>query len=120
VRARDAAGRWTKLNERPLKLRSYFGPSPLGKIVAREVRAPLSATGGVTAIEIVPRTPKGRFWLLDVSAWQERLPASDQIHLPKASVGDVTVPEGDAGTVRVDVRSPSKANCRSLRASGCS
>ena len=103
VRVRDAAGRWTKLTERPLKLRSYFGASPLGKIVAREVRAPLNATGGVTAIEIVPRTPKGRFWLLDVSAWRERLPASDQIHLPKASVGDVTVPEGDAGTVRVDV-----------------
>jgi hypothetical protein len=103
VRVRDASGRWTKLGERPLKLRSYFGPSPLGKVVARELRAPLSRIGGITAIEIVPRTASGRFWLLDVSAWEDRLPRSDPIHLPKASVGDVTVREGDAGSVRLDV-----------------
>jgi hypothetical protein len=107
VRARDAAGRWLRVGDRPLRLSSYFGPSPLGKVVARELRADLRGTSlassAITAIEIVPRTPKGRFWLLDVSAWQDRLAASDAIHLPRASVGNVTVPEGDSGTVRVDV-----------------
>jgi len=103
VRARDAAGGWTKLNDRPLKLRSYYGPSPLGKVVARQLRAPLGGTGSITAVEIVPRTPNGRFWLLDVSAWQDRLTASDAIQLPKASVGDVVVPEDDSGSVKLDV-----------------
>jgi len=103
VRARDAAGGWTKLNDAPLKLRSFYGPSPLGKVLARELRAPLSGIGSMTAVEIVPRTPNGRFWLLDVSAWQDRLTASDAIQLPKASVGDVVVPEGDSGSVKLDV-----------------
>ena len=87
VRVRDASGVWTNLGVRPLTLRSYFGPSPLGKVVARQLRASLRGVNidrrGITAIELIPRTPRGRFWLLDVSSWQDSLAASDQVHLPK-------------------------------------
>ncbi len=101
VRVRYASGAWTNLGARPLTLRSYFGPSPLGKVVARQLRANLRGVNidrrGITAIELIPRTPRGRFWLLDVSSWQDSLAASDQVHLPKVSVGDLTIPEGDSG-----------------------
>jgi hypothetical protein len=107
VRVRDIAGRWTAVGTRPLPVRAYQGPSPLGKIVAREARMSLQSTridlGKVTAIELSPRTPNGRFWLLDVSAWRNSLPVVSPIHLPRVSVADVIVEEGDAGTVTVRV-----------------
>jgi hypothetical protein len=102
---RDANGRWTKLGTTPLVLRSYHGPSPLGKVVARQLRANLRAAGiavrDVTDIEIRPRTAQGRFWLLDISAREQKLTASDAIHLPRVSVGDLVVEEGDAGDFTV-------------------
>jgi hypothetical protein len=107
VRVRDKSGRWTRLGTRPLKLHSYFGPSPLGKVVARELRASLKGTHvdplGITAIELTPRTPDGRFWLLDVSTWRDRIAESDPIRLPRVSVGDVIVKEGDSGEHSVEV-----------------
>jgi hypothetical protein len=107
VRVRDAAGRWAYLEPRPLRLRSYFGPSPLGKVVARQLRASLEdaaiASADITAVELIPRSPRGRFWLLDVSAWRNGPAASDQIHLPRVSVGDVVVQEGDSGQRTLEV-----------------
>jgi hypothetical protein len=101
VRVRETSGRWTKLGTRPQKLRSFFGPSPLGKVVARQLRADLAGTGvdprAITAVELTPRTPYGRFWLLDVSTWRNRLVDTDPIELPRVSVGDVVVAEGDSG-----------------------
>jgi hypothetical protein len=107
VRVRDASGAWASLGTRPLSLRSYFGPSPLGKVVARQLRASLRGAKidprNITAIELIPRTPRGRFWLLDVSTWQDSLAPSDQIHLPRVSVGDLVVSEGDTGQFTLDV-----------------
>ena len=107
VRVRDAHGNSLPLGQRPLKLYSYFGLSPLGKVVARQLRArPHGGAidlGSITAIELVPASPRGRFWLLDVSTWRDSLAASDQLHLPRVSVGDLVVPEGDNGPVTIDV-----------------
>jgi hypothetical protein len=107
VRVRDGSGGWTRLGARPLTLRSYFGPSPLGKVVARQLRASLADAAvdprGITAVELTPRTPHGRFWLLDVSTWRGRLAASDPIRLPRVSVLDVIVKEGDSGEHSLDV-----------------
>ena len=91
----------------PRKLHSYHGPSPLGKVVARQLRASLHGANvdarSIAEIELIPRTPRGRLWLLDVSSWQDSLTASDQIHLPRVSVADVIASEGDTGQVRLDV-----------------
>ena len=107
VRVRDTSGAWTDLGLRPLKLRSYFGPSPLGKVVARQLRASLRGVRidprSITTIELIPRTPRGHFWLLDVSTWRDSLAASDQIHLPKVSIGDLVVSEGDSGQITLGV-----------------
>jgi len=107
VRVRDTNGTWTMLGANPLVLRSYHGPSPLGKVVARQLRANFRTAGvalrDVTDIELRPRAPHGRFWLLDISAREQKLAASDAIHLPRVSVGDVVVGEGDAGDLTVDL-----------------
>ena len=107
VRVRDASGVSAVLGLRPNKLRSYHGPSPLGKVVARQLRASLQGTRvdarNITEIELIPRTPRGRFWLLDISTWQDGLPATDQIQLPRVSVGDVIASEGDTGQMELDV-----------------
>ena len=107
LRVRTVDGRWVALDTGPLVVRSYHGPSPLGKVVARQLRASLRSAGialrDVTAVELRPLAPRGRFWLLDISAREPRLAASDAIHLPRVSVGDLVVPEGDAGDVTVDV-----------------
>jgi hypothetical protein len=107
LRVRDARGRWLALDERPVVVRSYHGPALLGKVLARQLRASLKAAGialrDVTAVELRPLAPSGRFWLLDISAREPRLAGSDAIHLPRVSVGDLVVPEGDAGTITVDV-----------------
>ncbi len=107
IRVRDAGGTWTKAGTNPLVLRSYHGPSPLGKLVARQLRANLRAAGvalrDVAVIELRPRAPHGRFWLLDISARERKLVASDAIQLPRVSVGDLVVEEGDAGDFTVDL-----------------
>lgn len=107
VRVQKRGGGWVRLNERPLAVRSYTGPAPLGKVMARQVRASLRTTGvelpDVTAIELVPRSPTGHFWLLDVSAWSDKMPAPRTVRLPRVSVGDAVVVEGDAGVARVNV-----------------
>ena len=76
-------------------------------MIARQLRAKLEGTGidpaRITELELVPRTPDGRFWLLDVSSRQRSFPASDPIHLPRISVSDVIVAEGDAGEFTLEV-----------------
>jgi len=88
-------------------LRAYRGPSPLGKIVARQVRVSLAAAGlalgDVAAVEILPLTTNGRFWLLDISARKAGLAGSGAIALPRVSVADAVVVEGDAGDVTVNL-----------------
>jgi hypothetical protein len=105
VRVRDAAGRWTALGSRPMTLRSYHGLAPLGKVVARQLRAPLRGfdASRITAIELIPRTPRGRFWLLDVSTKDGALAESGPIQLPKVSVGHFVVPEGRGGETTIEL-----------------
>jgi hypothetical protein len=105
VRIHDASGGSGDLQ--PVTLDSFMGPSPLGKVLSRQLRASLAGANvdlrNVASIELIPLTTPGRFWLLDISAWRNGLAASDQIHLPRVSVGDLVVPEGDLGEVTVDV-----------------
>lgn len=107
VRIHDALGRWADLPLDPSALQSFRGPNPLGKVQARQLRASLEAAtvdlGNITSIELIPLSPRGRFWLLDISTWRDSLEPSDQIHLPKVSVGDVVVVEGDSGKTTIDV-----------------
>ena len=107
VRVRVASGAWVALGPRPRRLGSYHGRSPLGKVVARQARVDLRSAGvalrDVTAVELTPRTPNGRFWLLDISAREQRLADSDAIDLPRVSVSDVVVAEGDAGDFTVNL-----------------
>ena len=107
VRIHDALGRWADLPLDPSALQSFSGPSPLGKVEARQLRASLeNATvdlRNITAIELMPLSPRGRFWLLDISTWRDSLEPSDQIHLPRVSAGDVVVVEGDSGETTIDV-----------------
>ena len=107
VRVRDASGAWVDLGSRAMRLRSYHGPSPLGKVVARQLRASLRGFGfdprGIREVELIPRTPRGRLWLLDVSTREESLAASGPIHLPRVSVSDVVALEGDSGQVTVNL-----------------
>jgi hypothetical protein len=107
VRVRDAFGGTADLAVRPVALRSFGGPNPLGKVEARQLRASLRGAAidlrHVSSIELVPRTTRDRFFLLDVSTWQDSLAPSDALHLPRVSIGDVVVAEGDAGEVTVDV-----------------
>jgi len=107
VRLRDTSGRSTDLALGPARVRSYRGPSPLGKVEARQVRASLEGVTidlrNVASIELIPRSVQGRFWLLDVSSSRQSLTARNPIRLPRVSVGNVVVPEGDSGQVTVDV-----------------
>jgi hypothetical protein len=105
VRVRDAAGRWTALGSNPMTLRSYHGLSPLGKVVARQLRAPLRGLDarGITGIELIPRTRRGRFWLLDVSTKENTLAPDAPVQLPKISVGRLVVPEGRGGETTIDL-----------------
>jgi hypothetical protein len=107
VRVHDAAGNSATLGGGLRTLRSYFGPSPLNKVVAQQIRAKLEGSAinpaSITAVELLPRGYSRRFWLLDVSTWRDNLPASDHLHLPRVSIGDFTVSEGDGGPVQLDV-----------------
>lgn len=107
VFVRDASGQWAQLTTQPLRVSSYFGPNPLGKVIARELRASLRGVridlGSVDAIEVRPRSARGRFWLLDVSAKYSDLAFPEPIYLPRVSVGDIAVSEGDRGRVRLNV-----------------
>ena len=107
VRVRDDSGAAADLATDPLTVDSYAGPGPLGRVLARQLRASLAAvplqTDRIVSIELIPRTAEGRFWLLDVSSWRDKLVPAEPVHLPRVSVGDAVVPEGDVGEVTVEL-----------------
>ena len=105
VRVRDSSGAWAALGSRPMTLRSYHGPAPLGKAVARQLRMPLRGFDArrMTEIELIPRTPTGKFWLLDVSTKEGSLPAIGAGRLPRVSIGRYKVPEGDSGETAIEI-----------------
>jgi hypothetical protein len=105
VRVRDASGSWTTLGTRPMTLRSYHGPAPLGKAVARQLRVRLGVVDArrITEIELIPRTSRGKFWLLDVSTRDKALDEIVADRLPRVSVGRFTIPEGDGGETTIEI-----------------
>lgn len=72
---------------------------------AQELRVPLTAANRagldlrrVTSLELTPRSPSGRAWLMDVWGWAPGTPAVRAAVLPRVDVGRTTVEEGDSGT----------------------
>ena len=105
VRVRDASGAWTPLGRQPMRLHAYHGPAPLGKAVARQLRVPLGGldTRRIAEIELIPRTPAGKFWLLDVSTRERALDGILVDRLPRVSVGRFKIPEGDGGETTIEI-----------------
>ncbi|MGN9908931.1 alpha/beta hydrolase family protein [Phytohabitans sp. LJ34] len=92
--------------------RAVLGTSTLDPMLShtwgQEVRMPLTNAvtagldlGRVTRLEIVPRAGESwaQVWLLDAWGWRPGLPAPQPVGLPRADLGELTVPEGDSGTV---------------------
>ncbi|MGX2997007.1 hypothetical protein JNUCC64_22530 [Streptomyces sp. JNUCC 64] len=57
-------------------------------------------------LELIPRTTKGRLWLMDAWGWRPGTPTVRPTPLPRIDLGHLTVKEGDTGTrtVRVPVK----------------
>jgi hypothetical protein len=72
---------------------------------AQELRVPLSAATRagldlrhVKSLELTPRSPSGRAWLMDAWGWAPGTPAVKAAALPRVDVGRTIVKEGDSGT----------------------
>jgi hypothetical protein len=79
---------------------------------ARELRLPLTnavAAGldlsRIAQLEIVPRAGEtwARIWLFDSWNWRPGLPAPQPVGYPRVDLGELTVQEGDSGTVTYQV-----------------
>ena len=105
VRVRSASGDWTPLGAGPMRLRSYHGRAPLGKAVARQLRVPLAGVDprSIAEIELIPRTSRGRFWLLDVSTRERSLDELAAVPLPRVSIGRFMIPEGDGEDNTIEI-----------------
>jgi hypothetical protein len=57
----------------------------------------------VTAVELVGRSPDGRIWVLDVAAVPPEPPEAPARRIPLVDLGQVRVPEGDAGARTAEV-----------------
>jgi hypothetical protein len=71
---------------------------------AREVRVPVPVRtaadlGRVAAVELVPRSPAAQAWLVDAWGWRPGTPQPRPVRLPRIDIGQLTVDEGDSGTV---------------------
>ncbi|MFC6018191.1 alpha/beta hydrolase family protein [Plantactinospora solaniradicis] len=70
----------------------------------QEVRVPLKgAPTRVAAIELTPRTPTGRAWLLDAWGWKPGTPDPGVTRLPRLDIGNLEVTEGDSGTKTYEI-----------------
>lgn len=72
---------------------------------AQELRVPLTAATRagldlrhVKSLELTPRSPSGRAWLMDAWGWAPGTPAVKAAALPRVDVGRTIVKEGDSGT----------------------
>jgi hypothetical protein len=72
---------------------------------AQELRVPLTAASRagldlrhVKSLELTPRSPSGRAWLMDAWGWAPGTPAVKAAALPRVDVGRTIVKEGDSGT----------------------
>ncbi|MCW6007386.1 hypothetical protein K1W54_22985 [Micromonospora sp. CPCC 205371] len=96
--------------------RAVLGTPTLEPLVrqnwAPELRMPLTnavAAGlnlsQIARLEIVPRAGGewSRIWVFDAWNWRAGLPAPQPVSLPRVDLGELTVPEGDSGTVTYQV-----------------
>ncbi|MGN9911236.1 alpha/beta hydrolase family protein [Phytohabitans sp. LJ34] len=102
----DSAGRRATLGTTTLD--PMPSPTQTSYDWAQEVRMPLTnATAAglnlaqIATLEIVPRAGEtwARVWLIDAWGWRPGLPAPQAASLPRVDLGELTVQEGDSGTV---------------------
>ncbi|MFD8940383.1 hypothetical protein ACFV0R_34900, partial [Streptomyces sp. NPDC059578] len=111
VRITDTNGRRARLGQATLD--GLPGNSMTSSAWAREVRVPLKAAvragldlTKVKSLELVPRSTKGKLWLMDAWGWRPGTPAPDPAkNMPRVDFGRLVVKEGNSGsrTVRVPV-----------------
>ncbi|MFI8966441.1 hypothetical protein ACIGO8_30505 [Streptomyces sp. NPDC053493] len=107
----DAAGRRAGLGR--VRADGLPGSDRTASYWGRELRVPLAAAGRagldlkrIAALELTPRGPAGRAWLMDAWGWRPGTPAVRPAALPRVDIGRLTVDEGDSGvrTYHVPVR----------------
>ncbi|MDQ3166498.1 MAG: hypothetical protein M3Q17_10165 [Actinomycetota bacterium] len=110
IRLSDGDSAWTSPQQ---VLRPFPGGRNLAPLWARSVRvAPSSPPSGldldaITEVEIVTAGDTGRLWVLDASVRRNSLAAVPDRRLPRISLGQATVTEGDglgAGVAEVPFR----------------
>ncbi|MEU6669598.1 hypothetical protein [Streptomyces sp. NPDC046727] len=99
----DASGKKAKLGR--VAPAGLPGSERTASYWAQEIRLPLTAAtaagldlGSVKSLELTPRSPSGRAWLMDAWGWRPGTPAVRTDALPRVDVGRTTVDEGDSGT----------------------
>jgi hypothetical protein len=104
----DSGGRRAVLGETTLDGLPW--PTQTEKAWAQEVRMPLTnaiAAGlnlsQITTLEVVPRSNEGWAWLIDAWGWRPGTPAPQPTALPRVDLGELTVAEGNSGTVTYQV-----------------
>ncbi|KOV92335.1 hypothetical protein ADL04_30565 [Streptomyces sp. NRRL B-3648] len=107
----DTAGKKAELGR--VTLDGLPGSERTASYWAREIQVPLPAAGrsgpdlgSVKSLELTPRSPSGRAWLMDAWGWRPGTPAVRAEALPRVDLGRTTVQEGDSGvrTYRVPAR----------------
>ncbi|MGX2995285.1 hypothetical protein JNUCC64_13480 [Streptomyces sp. JNUCC 64] len=103
VRVTDADGRRAHLGRTTLD--GVPGTPRTTSAWARETRVTLKPAlrAGLDLtrlknLELIPRTTKGRLWLMDAWGWRPGTPTVRPTPLPRVDIGRLTVKEGDAGT----------------------
>lgn len=103
VAVTDTKGRRGKLGA--VRIDGLPGSGGATSSWGQEVRVPLAAArrakvdlGKVAKLELVPRTTKGKAWLIDAWGWRTGTPAPKPVALPRVDVGQLTVDEGASGT----------------------
>ncbi|RSM75339.1 hypothetical protein DMH04_38290 [Kibdelosporangium aridum] len=101
----DVHGRKAPLGT--VKLDGLSATENIASLWAQEVRVPLPRYGvdlrRVAALELVPRGT-GQAWLMDAYGWNTGLPAPEPVALPRVDVSDLTIREGDSGTMTYQVK----------------
>ncbi len=106
VAVTDTSGRQGTLGE--FTLDGLPAPTFTAANWAQEVRLPLSAATGVNltrvaSLQLVPLSASGEVCLMDAWGWRTGTPAPATVALPRVDLGELTVDEGDSGTVTYHV-----------------
>ncbi|MCX4854698.1 hypothetical protein [Streptomyces canus] len=103
VSVTDSSDRRVKLGS--VQVDGLPGSGSTASYWAQELRVPLTAATRagldlrhVKSLELTPRSPSGRAWLMDAWGWAPGTPAVKAAALPRVDVGRTIVKEGDSGT----------------------